>query len=69
MIITSPTIFRDRLGRWVVDVRLDGLVVVEVAEPLDDDAARALSSALHHAANASEVMRRPRRGNDGDDPY
>ena len=66
---TPAMIWREQRPGYTVEVRLDGMVVVQVLTPLDDSAARDLSSALHHAANQSEAIRRPRRGNDGDDPF
>jgi hypothetical protein len=60
---TSPTIWRERRDRWDVEVRADGTILVQVSEPLDDAAARDLSSALHHAANRAEALKR--RDEDG----
>jgi hypothetical protein len=61
----SPTVWRERRDRWDVEVRADGSILVHVSEPLDDAAARDLSSVLHHAANRAEALRQPKRGDDG----
>lgn len=59
----SPTIWREQRDRWDVEVRADGSILVHVSESLDDASARDLSSALHHAANQAEALKR--RDDDG----
>jgi hypothetical protein len=58
-------IWQEQRPAHTVEVRSDGKVLVQVPGPLDDHAARDLSHTLHHAANAAEAVRRPRRDDDG----
>jgi hypothetical protein len=62
----KPTvIWQEQRPAYTVEVRSDGKVLVQVPEPLDDNAARDLAHTLHHAANAAETIRRPRQDDDG----
>jgi len=57
----DAAVWREQRPACSVEVRADGLVVVEVVGPLDDDAVRDLSAAPQHAANKAETIRRPPR--------